>query len=54
MLSFSNFLGEEAQRANKFNIHWQIVRTNARDIKDVDAKINHVMNYLNANKNIHN
>jgi len=53
MQSFSDFL-IEASRANKFNIHWQIVRTQARDIKDPDAKIKHVMNHLNSNKNIHN
>lgn len=53
MQSFSDFL-TEASRANKFNIHWQIVRTQARDIKDPDAKIKHVMNHLNSNKNIHN
>ena len=53
MQSFSDFLAE-ASRANKFNIHWQIVRTQAREIKDPDAKIKHVMNHLNSNKNIHN
>jgi hypothetical protein len=53
MQLFSDFL-VEASRANKFNIHWQIVRTQARDIKDPDAKIKHVMNHLNSNKNIHN
>jgi len=41
-------------KTNKFNIHWQIVRTNARDIKDVDKKIQYVIRFLNANKNIHN
>ena len=53
MQSFSDFL-IEASRANKFNIHWQIVRTQARDIKDPDAKIKHVMGHLESNKNIHN
>ena len=53
MHTFNDFL-VEASRANKFNIHWQIVRTQARDIKDPDAKIKHVMNHLNDNKNIHN
>lgn len=53
MQSFNEFLAE-ASRANKFNIHWQIVRTQARDIKDPDQKINHVMKHLNSNKNIHN
>jgi len=54
MLTFSNFLGENASRANKFNIAWQIVRTNARGVKDVDKKISYVMSFLNKNKNIHN
>jgi hypothetical protein len=49
MQSFSDFL-TEASRANKFNIHWQIVRTQARDIKDPDAKIKHVMGHLESNK----
>lgn len=53
MQDFGNFL-TEAARANKFNIHWQIVRTQARDIKDTDSKIKHVMKYLESNKNIHN
>ena len=53
MQSFNEFMAEAA-RANKFNIHWQIVRTQARDIKDPDQKIKHVMNHLNSNKNIHN
>lgn len=44
----------EAAKANKFNIHWQLVRTQARDIKDPDEKINHVMKHLNGNKNVHN
>jgi hypothetical protein len=39
---------------NKFNIKWQIVRTHVRSIKDVDAKIKYVIDYLNQNKNIHN
>lgn len=53
MQTFNEFIAEAA-RANKFNIHWQIVRTQARDIKDPDQKIGHVMKHLNANKNIHN
>lgn len=54
MQSFSTFLGENAQRANKFNMAWQVVRTDARDIKDVDKKISFVLKFLNSNKNIHN
>ena len=39
---------------NKFNIHWQIVRVNARDIKCTTEKILYVMHFLNDNKNIYN
>ena len=39
---------------NKFNIYWQVVRTKVRDIKDVDAKIKYVMDFLNKHKNVHN
>lgn len=53
MKSLQQFI-TEASRANKFNIHWQIVRTQARDIKDPTKKLNHVMDYLNNNKNVHN
>jgi hypothetical protein len=41
-------------RVNKFNIHWQIVRVDARAIKEVHAKIAFVLKFLNAHKNIHN
>ncbi len=53
MQSFSDFLAE-ASRANKFNIQWQIVRTDARAIKDPAKKIQFVLNFLNKHKNIHN
>lgn len=53
MQTFNEFIAE-ASRANKFNIHWQIVRTQARGIKDPDQKISHVMKHLNSNKNVHN
>lgn len=43
-----------SNKANKFNIHWQLTRTQVRKIKDVDAKIKYVLNFLNRNKNIHN
>lgn len=39
---------------NKFNIHWQIVRVDAKAIKDPQSKIDYVMKYLNDNKNKHN
>ena len=43
-----------SNKADKFNIHWQLVRTRVRNIKDVDQKINQVMSFLNRDKNIHN
>lgn len=42
------------RQINKFNIHWQIVRVNARSIKNASNKIKYVMNFLKDNKNIHN
>jgi hypothetical protein len=36
-----------SENVNKFDINWQIVRTDARDIKDVTEKISHVMRFLN-------
>jgi hypothetical protein len=53
MQTFSEFIAEAA-RADKFNIQWQIVRTDARGIKDPSKKIAFVMSYLNKHKNVHN
>jgi len=39
---------------NKYDMHWQIVRTKARSIKDVDEKIAYVLKFLNDNPNIGN
>lgn len=44
----------ESSKTNKFNIHWQIVRTKARNIKNVDEKIDYVLNFLKQNPNKHN
>ena len=52
MNSFKDFLKEESD--GKFNIHWQLVRTQAKDFKDPHQKISHVMSFLNKHKNIHN
>ena len=41
-------------RVNKFNIDWQIARTKARKIKDVDQKIKFVISFLDNNKCIQN
>ncbi len=51
MKNFTTFV-ESA--TNKFNIHWQLVRTNARDIKDVTEKIEYVLNFLDGHANKHN
>jgi hypothetical protein len=53
MQTFSEFI-TEASRADKFNIQWQVVRTDARAIKDPGKKIQFVLNFLNKHKNIHN
>lgn len=37
------------ENVNKFDINWQIVRTDARDIKEVPAKISFVLDFLNSN-----
>lgn len=41
-------------KTNKFNIHWQITRTRARQIKDVPEKIAFVLKFLKNNKNTFN
>jgi len=35
-------------KVNKFNMSWQLVRTKAKDIKDVDEKIDYVLNFLRS------
>lgn len=40
--------------ANKFNIHWQVVRTKARKLKDPYAKVAYVIDFYNENPNTHN
>lgn len=39
---------------NKFNIYWQIVRASAWYIKDVDEKIQYVLDFLMGHPNVHN
>jgi len=50
-MTFKNYITE---KSNKFNISWQIVRVNARKIKDVKEKIYYVLNFLKENPNKHN
>ena len=50
-MTFKAFVTENV---NKFNISWQIVRTDARDIKDVDDKISFILRFLNDHPNKHN
>ena len=50
-MTFKTFVTENV---DKFNISWQIVRTDARDIKDVDDKISFVLRFLNDHPNKHN
>lgn len=39
---------------NKFNTSWQLVRVNARDIKDPEAKLAYVLDFLNEHRDIYN
>jgi len=39
----------ESKQTNKFDIKWQIVRTDARDIKDPSKKLSFVLNFLEKN-----
>ena len=39
---------------NKFNISWQLVRVKARKIKDVESKIEFVLNFLKKNNSKEN
>lgn len=50
-MSFKKYITE---KTNKFNISWQIVRVNARSIKDVNDKIRYVLDFLKNNPNKHN
>ena len=52
MSTFKTFL--ESNKTDKFNIHWQIVRTKARTIKNVNDKIDYVLDFLNKHPNRHN
>jgi hypothetical protein len=52
MSSFKDFYLSE--NVNKFNISWQLVRTEARDIKDVSEKISFVLKFLKDHPNKHN
>jgi hypothetical protein len=45
-MNFQNFFTEAV---NKFNTDWQVTREEAKKIKDVNAKINHVKKFLNSN-----
>ncbi len=40
--------------ANKFNIHWQIARAEAKKIKDPQEKLKFVLKFLRDNNNAHN
>ncbi len=41
-------------KTNKFNIHWQLVRLEAKGIKNPRDKLNHVLKFLDDNPNQHN
>lgn len=42
------------EKTNKFNIYWQIVRTNAKNIKNIDDKIEYIKKFLISQPNIYN
>lgn len=42
------------ENVNKFNIPWQLVRTEARDIKNVSEKISYVIRFLKDHPNKYN
>ena len=46
--------GDQQLRANKFNIHWQVVRVKARGIRDLKARIYYVAGFLVRWPNTHN
>jgi hypothetical protein len=56
MKNFNSFFEENNKnnKTNKFNIHWQIVRTKARSIKSVKEKLEYVLGFLKQNPNQHN
>lgn len=41
-------------KVNKFNLNWQLVRLNAKSIKDPSQKVNMVLDFLNKNANPYN
>lgn len=49
-MNFQNYFNLN-EHVDKFDINWQLVRTNARDIKDVDNKIAYVLRFLNDHPN---
>lgn len=49
-----NFKKYITEKVNKFNISWQIVRVNARSIKNVDDKVRYVLEFLKENPNKYN
>ena len=44
-----NFKSYFEEAVNKFNTEWQVTREEAKKIKDVDKKIQHVKNFLDQN-----
>ena len=46
--------GFNVRKINKFNIYWQIVRVKAKKIKDVNDKVNYVLEFLDDHNNVHN
>jgi len=41
-------------KVNKYNIHWQVVRFRAKDIRNVKQKLEYVMDWLRHNNSVEN
>lgn len=41
-------------KSYKYNVHWQIIRTEAKRIKEIDKKIQYVLQFLDTYQNWHN
>ena len=36
---------QKSKDITKYNVHWQVVRVQAKKYKDVDSKLNYVLNF---------
>ena len=45
---------QKSKDITKYNVHWQVVRVQAKKYKDVDSKLNYVLNFYKAHKTLDN